>query len=73
MPMRKLGLWITLAYFSVVGQLNAALEIVITEGVDMEATKAMIRENIVKMNAGPQPQTIARRKWVEAQLSKRRR
>ena len=31
----------------------------ITEGVDMEATKAMIRENIVKMNAGPQPQTIA--------------
>lgn len=45
----------------------------ITEGVDMEATKAMIRENIVKMNAGPQPQTIARRKWVEAQLSKRRR
>tara|TARA_Y100000114_G_C11516264_1_gene211355 strand:+ start:56 stop:262 length:207 start_codon:yes stop_codon:yes gene_type:complete len=45
----------------------------ITEGVDMEATKAMIRENIVKMNSGPQPQTIARRKWVEAQLSKRRR
>ena len=45
----------------------------ITEGVDMEATKAMIRENIVKMNTGPQPQTIARRKWVEAQLSKRRR
>ena len=45
----------------------------ITEGVDMEATKAMIRENIVKMNGGPQPQTIARRKWVEAQLSKRRR
>ena len=45
----------------------------ITEGVDIEATKAMIRENIVKMNAGPQPQTIARRKWVEAQLSKRRR
>ena len=45
----------------------------ITKGVDMEATKAMIRENIVKMNAGPQPQTIARRKWVEAQLSKRRR
>ena len=45
----------------------------ITEGVDMEATKAMIRENIVKMNAGPQPHPIARRKWVEAQLSKRRR
>ena len=45
----------------------------ITEGVDMEATKAMIRENIVKMNAGPQPQTIARRKWVEAQKNKRRR
>ena len=45
----------------------------ITEGVDMEATKAMIRENIVKMNADTQPQTIARRKWVEAQLSKRRR
>ena len=45
----------------------------ITEGVDMEATKAMIRENIVKMNSGPQPQTIARRKWGEAQLSKRRR
>ena len=45
----------------------------ITEGVDMEATKAMIRENIVKMNSGPQPQTIARRKWVEAQQSKRRR
>ncbi|NVK56411.1 MAG: Tol-Pal system protein TolB [Alteromonadaceae bacterium] len=32
--MRKLGLWITLIYFSTVGQLHAALEIVITEGID---------------------------------------
>ena len=45
----------------------------ITKGVDMEATKAMIRENILRMNSGPQPQTIARRKWVEAQRNKRRR
>ena len=43
------------------------------EGVDMEKTKAMIKENILKMNAGPQPQTIARRKWVEEQKNKRRR
>ena len=45
----------------------------ILEGVDMEKTKAMIKENILKMNAGPQPQTIARRKWVEEQKNKRRR
>ena len=45
----------------------------IHEGVDMEKTKAMIKENILKMNAGPQPQTIARRKWVEEQKNKRRR
>ena len=45
----------------------------IVEGVDMEKTKAMIKENILKMNAGPQPQTIARRKWVEEQKNKRRR
>ena len=45
----------------------------ILEGVDMEKTKAMIKENILKMNAGPQPQTIARRKWVEEQRNKRRR
>ena len=45
----------------------------ILEGVDMEKTKAMIKENIRKMNAGPQPQTIARRKWVEEQKNKRRR
>ena len=45
----------------------------ILEGVDMEKTKAMIKENILKMNAGPQPQTIARRKWVEEQNNKRRR
>ena len=44
----------------------------ILEGVDMEKTKAMIKENILKMNAGPQPQTIARRKWVEEQKNKRR-
>ena len=46
---------------------------VILEGVDMEKTKAMIKENILKINAGPQPQTIARRKWVEEQKNKRRR
>ena len=45
----------------------------ILEGVDMEKTKAMIKENILKMNAGPQPQTISRRKWVEEQNNKRRR
>ena len=45
----------------------------ILEGVDMEKTKAMIKENILIMNAGPQPQTIARRKWVEEQKNKRRR
>ena len=45
----------------------------ILEGVDMEKTKAMIKENILKMNAGPQPQTNARRKWVEEQKNKRRR
>ena len=45
----------------------------ILEGVDMERTKAIIKENILKMNAGPQPQTIARRKWVEEQKNKRRR
>ena len=45
----------------------------ILEGVDMEKTKAMIKENILKRNAGPQPQTIARRKWVEEQKNKRRR
>ena len=45
----------------------------ILEGVGMEKTKAMIKENILKMNAGPQPQTIARRKWVEEQKNKRRR
>ena len=45
----------------------------ILEGVDMEKTKAMIKENILKMNAGPQPRTIARRKWVEEQKNKRRR
>ena len=45
----------------------------IVEGVDMEKTKAMIKENILKMNAGPQPWTIARRKWVEEQKNKRRR
>ena len=45
----------------------------ILEGVDMEKTKAMIKENILKMNAGPQPQTIARRKWGEEQKNKRRR
>tara|TARA_Y100000114_G_scaffold130997_1_gene129017 strand:- start:42 stop:248 length:207 start_codon:yes stop_codon:yes gene_type:complete len=45
----------------------------ILEGVDMEKTKAMIKENILKMNAGPQPWTIARRKWVEEQKNKRRR
>ena len=45
----------------------------IVEGVDMEKTKAMIKENILKMNAGPQPHTIARRKWVEEQKNKRRR
>ena len=27
----------------------------IVEGVDMEKTKAMIKENILKMNAGPMP------------------
>ena len=45
----------------------------ILEGADMEKTKALIKENILKMNAGPQPWTIARRKWVEAQKDKRRR
>ena len=45
----------------------------VVEGPNMEETKAMIGENIVKMNSGPQPQTIARRKWVEAQRNKRRR
>ena len=45
----------------------------ILEGGDIEKTKAMIKENILKMNAGPQPQTIARRKWVEEQKNKRRR
>ena len=45
----------------------------VVEGPNMEETKAMIKENILKMNAGPQPQTIARRKWVEAQRNKRRR
>ena len=45
----------------------------ILEGIDMEKTKAMIKENILKMNAGPQPWTIARRKWVEEQKNKRRR
>jgi len=45
----------------------------ITKGVDMEATKAMIRENILRMNSGPMPHTIARRKWVEEQRNKRRR
>jgi len=45
----------------------------ITKGVDMEATKAMIRENILRMNSGPMPHTIARRKWVEEQKNKRRR
>ena len=45
----------------------------ITQGVDMEKTKAMIKENILKMNAGPQPWTLARRAWVEAQKNKRRR
>ena len=45
----------------------------VVEGPNMEETKAMIKESIVKMNAGPQPQTIARRKWVEAQKDKRRR
>ncbi len=34
----------------------------ILEGVDMEKTKAMIEENIKRMNAGPQPRTLARRK-----------
>jgi len=45
----------------------------ILEGVDMEKTKAMIKENILKMNSGPMPHTIARRKWVEEQKNKRRR
>ena len=45
----------------------------ILEGVDMEKTKAMIKESILKMNAGPMPHTLARRAWVEAQKAKRRR
>ena len=32
--MKKLGLWIALTYLSCIGTLHAALEIVITEGVD---------------------------------------
>ena len=43
------------------------------EGVDMEKVKADIDERIKAMNAGPQPWTIERRKWVEAQKDKRRR
>ena len=45
----------------------------IVQGVDMEKVKAEIDERIKAMNAGPQPWTIERRKWVEAQKDKRRR
>ena len=43
------------------------------EGVDMEKVKAEIQERVKAMNAGPQPWTIKRREWVEAQQAKRRR
>lgn len=45
----------------------------ILEGVDMEQVKAEMQERIKAMNAGPLPQTIKRREWVEAQKAKRRR
>ena len=45
----------------------------IVQGVDMEKVKAEIDERLKAMNAGPQPWTIERRKWVEAQKDKRRR
>ena len=43
------------------------------KGIDWEKTKQEIDERIKAMNAGPQPWTIKRREWVEAQKAKRRR
>lgn len=45
----------------------------IVQGADMDKVKAEIRANIDQMNAGPQPYTLKRRAWVEAQKAKRRR
>lgn len=45
----------------------------ILQGADMEKIKAESQARIKAMNAGPQPWTIERRKWVEAQNEKRRR
>ena len=44
-----------------------------TQGIDWEKTKQEIDERVKAMNAGPQPWTIKRREWVEAQQAKRRR
>lgn len=47
--------------------------VLIVQGVDKAKLKAEMDERIKAMNAGPQPRTIERRKWVEAQKDKRRR
>ncbi len=45
----------------------------ITKGVDMEQVKAELAQRIKELNAGPQPHTLAKRAWREAQAAKRRR
>ena len=45
----------------------------ITQGVDMEQVKAEIAQRIKELNAGPQPHTLAKRAWREAQEAKKRR
>ena len=45
----------------------------VTTGYDVETVKAELKASIDKMNAGPQPYTLKRRAWEEAQQAKRRR